>query len=108
MSVFDFFENLKLKNYQFFVFQFFPGFCFFFLLFKSRNIRERTLVDEYVYTISIWRLEKRLRFAVLNAEKGHLLRYLRGFRQFSDSRILSDLGRSRSVLGLFFALLTKI
>ena len=75
---------------------------------KSRDTWDRTLVDENICKMSIWYLEKRLSFDILNAQKGNFLRYLRGFRHFSEYHILSDLGSSKSVLGSFLVFLTKI
>ena len=75
---------------------------------KSRDTWDRTLVDENMCKMSIWYLEKRLSFDILNAQKGNFLRYLRGFRHFSEYHILSDLGSSKSVLGSFLVFLTKI
>ena len=75
---------------------------------KSRDTWDRTLVDENMCKMSIWYLEKRLSFDILNAQKGNFLRYLRGFRHFSEYHILSDLGSSKSVLGSFPVFLTKI
>ena len=51
---------------------------------------------------------KRLSFHVLNTQRGHFLRYLQGFRHFSDLQFLSDLGLSKSVQRLFFTFLTKL
>ena len=53
-------------------------------------------------------LEKLLSFAVLNTQRAHFLRYLRGFRYFSNFQLLPELGRSKSVPGSLFAFLTKI
>ena len=47
-------------------------------------------------------------FPRASSKEGHFLRYLRGFRLFSDSQILSNLRRSKSVLGSVFEFLTKI
>ena len=60
-----------------------------FSIFKKTKICIRTLPDEYVYKISSGYLKKRLSFAILNAQKGHFLRYFRGFRHFSDFQFLS-------------------
>ena len=65
---------------------------------ENRNRCLRTLADEYVSKISSRYIGKRLSFAVSNAQKGHLLRYLWGFRHFSDFQFLSGLGRSKRVL----------
>ena len=47
-------------------------------------------------------------FYRLNAKEGYFLRYSRGFGDFSDFQIVSDFMRSKSAVGPFFALLTKI
>ena len=79
----------------------------FFEFSKNRNICERTLSGVYVYKISSRYLEKCLSFGFLKVENGHYSRYFRRFLHFSDFQNLSELGRSKSVLGSFFAFLTK-
>ena len=69
---------------------------------------ERTLSDEHVDKISNLYPEKTAKFCRFEYPKRSFLRYLRGFQHFSDFQILSDLGRSKSVLGPFFPFLTKI
>ena len=46
-------------------------------------------------------LKKRQKYSFLSAQKGHVLRYLRGFRPFSEFQILSDLGRQKVFKGHF-------
>ena len=70
--------------------------------FRKRNIRERTLGDEYVYGITRKYLEKRMSFAISNIQR--LSPYSRGFR---DLQSLSDFGRWKGVLWSFFASLKK-
>ena len=62
-----------------------------FLNLQKWNICITALAGEYAYNIPSRYLEKRLSFLVLNAQKGHFLRYFRGFWHFSYFHVLSIL-----------------
>ena len=89
----------------------------FFLIKKKRKQCLRTLANEYVYKISSLKailksylsslpassyLEKRLGFAVLNAQRPLFMLFTR-VSAISDFQLLSDLGHPRSVLGPLFS-----
>ena len=61
----------------------------------------------YEYKISSRYPEKLPSFSVLKVENGHFSRHFLRFLYFPDFKNLSDLGRSKSVLGSMFAFLTK-
>ena len=84
---------------------------------KKRKQCLRTLANEYVYKISSLEailksylsslpassyLEKRLGFAVLNAQRPLFMLFTR-VSAISDFQLLSDLGHPRSVLGPLFS-----
>ena len=73
---------------------------------NNRNIRRRRLADENVYKTSSRYLGKGLSLAVLNGQKRPLSTLIEDFGIF-PFQFLSDLGRSKSVLGPFFVFLTK-
>ena len=78
-----------------------------FRIFINRNICERTLLDVHVYKISSRYHEKWPTYDILKVENGNFSCYFLGLPLFHDFQILSNLGRSKSDLGLFFAFLTK-
>ena len=69
--------------------------------FKKRKQCLRTLANAYVHKISSLYLEKRLGFAVLNAQRPLFTLFTR-VSAISDFQLLSDLGHTRSVLGPLF------
>ena len=74
------------------------------VLIKKRNICEIMIIDEYVYTISNFCYKKRQTYATLNSPKRPFYAIYQDLDVFPDFRILSDLDRSKSVLGSFCVL----
>ena len=79
----------------------------FFEFSKNLNICERTLSNVYVYKIAGRYLEKLPTYGILKIENDIFYPFSWDFRIFTIFKILSFYGRLKSVLGLFFAFLTK-